>query len=247
MIADSAIIGPGVEMGKDVQIGNNAILEGDIVVGEGTRIDHNCIVRGQVEIGGGNWIYPNCVIGTGPQHKEFADKYPPDKGRITIGDRNVIREFATIHHPTKSESTRVGSDCYIMSYAHIAHDCLISDNAILATRITLGGHSEIHEYANIGQNTAVHPYCRIGCHAMIGMCSPIVKDALPFSLINRQKFAKVNRVGMERNGIGADDISDIEETYKMGLPVPDTTKWYHKVIDEFAAQSKRNCYLPDFM
>lgn len=249
-IGSNTTIGPGVSLGEDVEIGSNVVLEGEVTVGRRTRIDHGCVVRGAVTIGEGNWIYPYGVIGTGPQHRDFADVSPlePPAGpdRIVIGDNNVIREFATIHRPTASKRTAIGSNCYIMAYPHIAHDCVIGDEVILATRVTLGGHVEIRRCANVGQGTKVHPYCKIGSYTMIGMGSSITKDVLPFSLMNRQVFTKINRVGMERNKISQEDIAGIEGLYGRGLPVRNPSRWYEAEIASFMDESARRYYPPGF-
>ena len=249
-IGSNTVIGPEVSLEDDVVIGSNVTLEGDITVGRRTRIDHGCVVRGTVAIGENNWIYPYCVIGTGPQHRDFPDTRPPESpagtDKITIGDNNVVREFATIHRPTASKNTSIGSNCYIMAYPHIDHDCIIHDDVILATRVTLGGHVEIRRCANIGQGTGVHPYCKVGSYTMIGMGSSITKDVLPFSLMNRQVFTKINRVGMERNNISQDDIASIEDLYRRGLPVQSPSKWYEAEIASFMAESTRRYYPPSF-
>ena len=249
-IGSNAAIGPGVSLGDDVVIGNNVTLEGDVTVGRRTRIDHGCVVRGTVTMGEGNWIYPYGVIGTGPQHRDFPDTSPTEppavSDKIVIGDNNVIREFATIHRPTASKKTSIGSNCYIMAYPHIDHDCVIHDDVILATRVTLGGHVEIRRYANIGQGTKVHPYCKIGSYTMIGMGSSITKDVLPFSLMNRQVFTKINRVGMERNKISQEDIAGIENLYRRGLPVQNPSRWYEAEIASSLDESARKYYPPSF-
>lgn len=234
-----------VTLGDGVHIGDNVTLEGRITIGDGTRIDHGCVVRGDVEIGRGNWLYPHCVVGTGPQHRDHADSHPPRAGRITIGDHNTIREFATIHRPTIRPVTAIGSHCYIMAYPHIAHDCVICDHAILTTRVTLGGHVHIGEYANIGQGTQIHPFCRVGRYAMVGQGSSITKDVPPFALMNRQRFTKTNRIGMERNRIPREDMDAIHRYYESGI-CADPDAWYVREIEAFRRESKRDTFTPDF-
>lgn len=234
-----------VTLGDGVHIGDNVTLEGRITIGDGTRIDHGCVVRGDVEIGRGNWLYPHCVVGTGPQHRDHADSHPPRAGRITIGDHNTIREFATIHRPTIRPVTAIGSHCYIMAYPHIAHDCVICDHAILTTRVTLGGHVHIGEYANIGQGTQIHPFCRVGRYAMVGQGSSITKDVPPFALMNRQRFTKTNRIGMERNRIPREDMDAIHRYYESGI-CADPDAWYVREIESFRRESKRDTFTPDF-
>ena len=242
-IGHNCVISETVTLGRDVRIGNNAILDGDIIIGDRTRIDDGCTLRGKIRIGSGNWICPYGVIGTGPQHI----LHPHSDGVVRICDNNVIREFATIHRPTQSDETLIGSGCYIMAYPHIAHDCIIQDKAILTTRVTLGGHVTIEKYANIGQGTQIHPYCMVGQYCMIGQGSSITKDVPPFALMNRQVFTKINRIGLERNGVSASDISGIHQQYQRhGLDASDNSAWYGIMISEFVKRSTRSCYVPQF-
>ena len=48
------------------------------------------------EIGDGNEIFPMTSIGLVPQDLKFGG----EPTRVVIGDRNVIREFVTIHRGT---------------------------------------------------------------------------------------------------------------------------------------------------
>ncbi len=247
-VGSNTTLGPDVRLADSACIGNNVILEGHVTIESGTRIDHGCIIRGTVTIGKNNWVYPYCVIGTDPQHREFVDKNAlADLHSISIGDNNVIREFATVHRPIKYERTSIGSGCYIMAYAHIAHDCIISNNVVMATRVTLGGHIEIRQYANIGQGTKIHQYCKIGRHAMVGMGNSITKDVLPFSLINQQRFTKINRVGMERNGVASDDVDSIQNMYRDKFPIQDAHTWYEAELISFMKESTRKYYPPKFI
>ena len=69
------------------------------------------------------------------------------KTSLTIGDRNVIREFATLHRGTLQDhaETRIGNDNLFMAYTHVAHDCLIGDNVIMANGASLAGHVHVSD------------------------------------------------------------------------------------------------------
>lgn len=236
----NCLVGPNVKVGRDVHLEDNVVLYGDITIGDGTHIYTGCTIRGTVRVGCNNHIFPYCVVGTGPQHTEFADS---QAGTIQIGDDNTIREFTTIHLPTV-HTTSIGSGCYIMAYAHIAHDTDMHNAVILATRTTLAGHCTIEPHAYVGQGSSIHQYCRIGQYTMIGMNSSIIRDVPPFALMNRQVFTKINRVGLERGGISSADIHGIEQSYRRhGLNPPGQT-WYEEVIREFAINSTRGAYQP---
>ena len=248
-IGKNATISKSVTMQDGVIIGDNVILEGDITVGVGTRIDHGTIIRGTVAIGKNNWIYPFCIIGTGAQHILFKENdilsSITKNCAIKIGDNNIIREFTTIHLPTIKKNTAIGSDCYMMAYCHVAHDCTIHDGVILTNKTSLGGHVEVFEHATIGFDNNIHQYRKIGAYAMLGMGNSIAKDVPPFALINRQKFTKINEIGLERHGVKKSDIKKIKTLYMKGVPPKNTKTWYEKEIVKFL-KNAATCYVPKF-
>ena len=241
-----------VKIGRGVRIGHGCAIEGDVEIGQGTRIDHHTVVRGRVRLGENNWIYPFCAIGTGPQHSrhlEDASADPaayPARGEVRIGSGNILREYTTVHLPAVDERTSIGSCCHILAYSHVAHDCDVGDGVTMANGATLGGHCTVGERANLGFNVSVHPFCRVGRYAMVGMQNPVVKDVLPFSLINRQRFAKINRVGMERGGMNEGYMRAVEEAYAaMEAGVRGGSGAAHREISEFLEGSRRGFYHPD--
>ena len=249
-VADGAVLRGDVRLGRGARIGHGCILEGDIAVGDGTRIDDYCTVRGRVEIGPGNWIYPYCTIGTGPQHSahledpEADPAESPARGSITIGSGNIIREYSTVHLPTVDPATSIGSRCHVLSYSHIAHDCAVGDSVTMANGTTLGGHSIVEGGANLGFNVSVHPYCRIGAYAMVAMMMPVVKDVLPYALVNRQRLAGVNEEGMKRAGMTASDVADVRAAYgRLGLQGGGGR--FDDELRRFVKASKRGCYMPE--
>ena len=78
-----------------------------------------------------------------------------------IGDRNTIREFATLHIGTpcgQGGVTRIGNDNWIMAYMHIAHDCMVGNNTTLANNATLAGHVELGDWVMVGGLTGIHQF-----------------------------------------------------------------------------------------
>src|SRR5216683_3110029 len=86
-------------------------------VGEGTEIGAGAQVYGPARIGRENRIYPNAAIGFDPQDLKFQG----EEVGLEIGDRNVFREFCTIHRGTAKGGgvTRMGSDSLYMAYTHV--------------------------------------------------------------------------------------------------------------------------------
>ena len=261
-IAAGAVLRGRIKAGSGVRIGHGCVIEGDVEIGQGTRIDHHAVLRGRVRLGADNWIYPFCTIGTGPQHLRYLEDIRADpavhapRGEIRIGSGNIMREYTTVHMPAVDEVTTIGSHCHILAYSHIAHDCNVCDEVTMANGATLGGHSTVGERANLGLNVSVHPFCRIGRYSMVGMMNPVVKDVLPFALINRQRFTRINRVGMERGGMGEEDMLAVESAYREfgssagrgsgEAPGSRMESSWGREIAEFAARSKRGFYPPEW-
>lgn len=86
-------------------------------------IGPHVVIKGPVSIGKDNRIYQFSSIGEDPQDKKYANEIT----RLDIGDRNVIREFATMHRGTKQDRgvTQIGNDNLFMAYTHVAHDCIV--------------------------------------------------------------------------------------------------------------------------
>lgn len=187
-------------------------------IGASTKILSECFIGNNVEIGEDNIIGPNVVIGTPPQHRDYYTT-KGKLGKIKIGDRNIIREFATIHAPMH-ESTIIKNNCFIMAYAHVSHDSVIKDNVVLTNNVQIAGHSHIMKSVTIGLGTMIHQYSTIGSYSMVGMGSIVTKDIPPFLVYRNFKCYKVNIVGLERNGFSTDETQQIVDIYK-GVPFID--------------------------
>jgi UDP-N-acetylglucosamine acyltransferase len=162
------------------------------------------------------------VLGGEPQDVSF----PGHDSRLVIGDRNVIREGVTIHRSTKAGgATLVGSDCFLMALAHVAHDNRIGDRAIIANNVMLAGHVEIGERAFLGGGVGVHQFCRVGRLAMVGGYAKVVQDCLPFVITDGApaRARGLNVVGLRRAGLSASQLRTLHQAYRFllrsGLPL----------------------------
>jgi UDP-N-acetylglucosamine acyltransferase len=136
-----------------------------------------------------------------------------------IGDRTLVREFATIHRASTGGTgvTTVGSDNFIMANAHVAHDCHLGDGVVLASQSALGGHVEIGRCAVIGGVTGVHQFVRIGEYAFVGGCSAVIQDLPPYvkCVGNRAKPYGLNVVGLRRHGFPVEEIYALKQAYRI--------------------------------
>ena len=130
-------------------------------IGSGTWIGSNVTIMEGARIGKNVRIFPGAVISSIPQDLKFEG----EDSLAIIGDGCTIRECATINRGTKALGhTKLGTNCLIMAYAHVAHDCVLGDHVILVNGVALGGHVEIDDWAILGGLSAVHQFIHIGAH-----------------------------------------------------------------------------------
>lgn len=200
-IAASAIIEPFATIAADVVIGENTWIGPNACVWDGARIGDNCK------------IFPGAQISCEPQDL----KYEGEKTTAHIGNGTVIREFVTVSKGTSDKmDTKIGEDCLIMAYAHIAHDCQLGSNIIIGNACQIAGHVDIDDFAIISGLTAVHQFVKIGSHVMISGGSLVRKDVPPYIKAGREplSFAGINSVGLRRREFTSEIISHIQNSYR---------------------------------
>ncbi len=221
-IHPTAIIHPKAELADGVQVGPGTVIGDRVSIGAGTEIGAHVVLEGWVEIGENNRIFPGAVIGTEPQDLSYRG----DVSKVLIGDRNQIREYVTIHRPTQADAlTSIGSDNFLMAYAHVAHNCQIEDQVIIANAVELGGYVRVESRAVIGGLTGVHQLVQIGRCAMVGGMSRISRDVPPYLLVEGSpaRVRGLNRVGLRRSGIEASSsaFTELKQAYRLLYgPVP---------------------------
>jgi len=211
----TALVEPGAELAAGVQVGAYAIVGSQVRVGFRTCVGSHTILEGRTEIGADCRIGSHVIIGAPPQDV----KYHGEPTRLVIGDRTLVREFATIHRASTGGSgvTSIGPESFIMAYAHVAHDCQLGERVIMANQASLAGHVEIGRCAVIGGMSGVHQFVRIGEYAFLGACSAVLQDIPPFVKAqgNRAKPFGLNVVGLRRHGASAEAIQALKQAYRI--------------------------------
>ena len=234
-IHQTAIVSDGAEIGSDCYIGPFCTVGADVKLGSGVRLDSHVVVDGRTTIGDETRIYPFASIGLAPQDL----KYDGEPTATEIGKRNHIREFVTIHRGTAGGggTTRVGDGNLLMAQAHVAHDCTLGNEIIMANAATLAGHVEIADGASVGAYSGVHQFCRVGYQAFVGGYSVVVKDAMPFAIIqgNHARCYGLNRLGMRRRGYSKGVIEKLNHAFHLLLSSKlNTSQAVDRIRDEIA-------------
>ena len=214
-VHSAAHIDPNAKLGDRVTVGAFTIIGRDVEIGEGTEIGSHVVIEGPTKIGRDNRIAPFSSIGGAPQDKKYAG----EPTRLEIGDRNVIREFCTIHRGTTQDLglTKIGDDNWIMAYVHIAHDCQVADRTTLANNTTLGGHVHLGDWVFVGGLTGIHQFVKVGAHAMAGFASAVTQDVPPFMMVDGNPLAVrgFNIEGLRRRGFGSERIAAVKQMHRL--------------------------------
>jgi UDP-N-acetylglucosamine acyltransferase len=213
-IHNTALVSEDARIGEGVKIGPYSIIGPDVSIGADSEIGPHSVIEGRVSMGKYVRISQFASIGAPPQDLKYAG----EDTQVEIADRTVIREFVTIHRGTMDGKgvTRIGGNCLLMAYTHIAHDCQVGNNVIMANAATLGGHVFVGENVVIGGLSAIHQFCHIGDFAFLGGMSGINKDIPPYVKYwgSRGKIRGLNLVGMRRLGLSRETIEGLRSAYK---------------------------------
>ena len=214
----SAVIAPGAQIPESCTVGPFCTIGPEVVLGENCTLVSHVVLDGRTRIGARNVFYPFCSVGVAPQDL----KYRGEPTETILGDDNTIRESVTISRGTAGGGgvTRIGSNCLIMTCAHVGHDSQIGSHCILANAATLAGHVTIEDYVTLGAFCPVHQHCTVGRYAFIGGGTIVTQDVLPFSLTSVRRENKafgINKIGLERRGFAPERLKTLQKAFRLLL------------------------------
>jgi UDP-N-acetylglucosamine acyltransferase len=190
-----------------VTVGPYAVVGPEVSIGARTEIGAGAQIVGPTQMGVENRIFSHACIGFDPQDL----KYQGEKTRLEIGDRNLFREFATVHRGTEAGGgyTSIGSDNLFMAYTHVAHDCHVGNRTIFSNGATLAGHVLVEDD----------------------------QDALPFIKTVGYKPAcyGVNSIGLQRKGFDKQTLKTLDKAVRVLLRSGlNTTQALDRLREEFS-------------
>lgn len=212
-IHPTAIIKEGAILDPSVEVGPYAIIGENVKIGAGTVVQAHAFIDGHTTIGANCKIFPFACVGMPTQDLKFD-------GGITyaeIGDGTTLREFSTVHLGTRDgEVTKVGKNCLIMAYCHIAHGCEVGNDVIMSNSAMLAGEVKVEDKAVISGMLGVHQFVRIGTMSMTG-ASRVAQDVPPYMIVGREPAQTVglNLVGLQRRGVAAEAIAALKKAFKI--------------------------------
>ena len=209
-----AYVHPGAKIAKNVVVEPFTTISNNVEIGEGTWVGSNVTIMEGARIGNNCFIYPGSVISANPQDLKFEG----EDSLCTIGNNTTIRECVTINRGTKDRGlTKIGDNCLIMAYSHIAHDCNVGNDNIFANLAGIAGHVSIGNNVNVGAITTVHQFCKMGDFSFAGMNTSITMDVPAFVKVasDPARVIGLNSIGMKRNDIDEESVSLMKKAYKL--------------------------------
>jgi UDP-N-acetylglucosamine acyltransferase len=213
-IHPTAVVESGAKLGADVEIGAFAYVGGSVEIGDGSRLHHHASVEGNTVLGKNCEVFPHANIGGKTQDLKFKGGNPG----LRIGDRNVFREYVSVHCGTNDgEFTRLGSGNTFLAGSHIAHDCVLGSGIVMSNGAVLAGHVVVEDHVVIGGYGGVHQFCRIGAHAMLSAMAKLVQDLPPFFIADGipATVRAFNKVGLERHGYTPEQLERVKQVYRV--------------------------------
>ena len=214
MIHPTAIVHPSADIALDVEIGPYCIVGDRVKIGPRSKLLAHVVINGDTTLGEDVIVHPFASIGATSQDRKAADEV----SYTTVGDRTIIREYASIHRATRPGNTTViGNDCLLLAYTHVAHDCTVGNDVTMSNLAQLAGQVVVEDHAGIGGMVGVHQDVRIGAYAFVGGMTRIVRDVPPFFLAegNPAEVHGLNSVGLRRRNFPADTIAELKNAYKL--------------------------------
>lgn len=194
-IAKTAIVYPGVKLGKNVTIEDFCIIgvtprgaiEGELE----TVIGDDSVIRSHTVIYAGNKIGNKFQTGNKANIRELNDI----GNNVSIGTLSVVE-----HHVKIEDNVRIHTQVFIPEFSTLKKDCWIGPNVVFTNapypksknvKDELVGPT-IHENAIVGANSTLLPGVQIGKDAIVGAGSVVTKDVSAGDVVagNPAKFMK---------------------------------------------------------
>ncbi|KPM84278.1 UDP-3-O-(3-hydroxymyristoyl)glucosamine N-acyltransferase [Pseudoalteromonas lipolytica] len=161
IIADSAVIESGVNIGK------NSVVEHNVTIHKGSVIGENTIIRSNTVIGAQGFGFEKNADGSWIRF--------PHLGRVIIGSNVEIGALNSVCVGAL-ENTVISNGVKTDNLVHIAHNCQIGENSILTACTELSGGVTLGEGVWMGPNSSTMQKITIGDFAVVGLGSVVTKN-----------------------------------------------------------------------
>ncbi len=194
----TAVLGPGVVIGKSVHIGPLVSIGAGVHIADYSSIGAGSVIGDYSRIGAHTTLHPRvtlytevtlgdhvilhsgCVIGAdgfGFVFTNGAYEKFPQVGRVEIGNHVEIGANSTIDRAALGV-TSIGDGTKLDNMVHIAHNCRIGKNVVIAAQTGLSGGVIVEDYAVIGGQVGIGDKAVIQSKAVLGSGSGVLTSKI---------------------------------------------------------------------
>lgn len=194
VIADSAVIGDGVNIGPfcvisdNVLIGARSSLDAHVVVEANTEIGQDCVIKSQVVIGHdsviGHHVRLHAGVSIGAEGFGFAPTKDPSVtgweriaqlGRVVIGDHVRIGSQTCIDRGA-IDNTVIGNHVVIDNLVQVGHNVSIGDGTAIAAKTGIAGSTSIGKRCIIGGDVGITGHIEIADDVILSGMTMVTKS-----------------------------------------------------------------------
>ncbi len=215
-IHPTAVVDPRAELGPDVSVGPFCVIDADVTIGARTVLGPHVHITGRTTVGDDCRIFTGAALGEPPQDV----KYHGETSYLRIGDRNIIREYVTIHLAVgEGCATELGNDNMLMAYCHVGHNCVIGNNVCMANYVGISGCCLVDDRVTLGGMAGIHQNVHIGRLTMVGGYSKVTADVPPFMMVDGRPARPygLNTVGLKRAGFSSELRMYLKQAFRILL------------------------------
>jgi acetyltransferase-like isoleucine patch superfamily enzyme len=209
--APGLLLGEGVELPDDVEIGGHVIVHAGVRVGAGAWLQDGCVVGkpvalhvsssavggkppGPAEIGPGATVGAGAVVVAGARIGEravVADQAHV-RERTEIGAESVVGRAASVENDVRVGSrVRMQTGSYVTAWSVVEDDVFIAPCAVFTNDPTAGRRPDgmelrgpvLRRGCRIGAGAVLLPGVEIGAEAFVGAGAVVTRDVPPGALV----------------------------------------------------------------
>jgi UDP-3-O-[3-hydroxymyristoyl] glucosamine N-acyltransferase len=194
VVAESAVIGPGVSLGARSVVGREARIGADTkiapgcVIGDGAAIGESCQLFPNVtiyhdcRIGNRVIIHAGTVIGSdgfgfAPKQDGTYEKIP-QMGIVVIEDDVELGANCTVDRATMGQ-TVVKRGAKLDNLVHLAHNVVVGENTVIAAQTGISGSTKVGKNVMLAGQVGIVGHIEIGDRAVVMAQSGISKSIPP--------------------------------------------------------------------
>jgi UDP-3-O-[3-hydroxymyristoyl] glucosamine N-acyltransferase len=200
----SAVVAPGVTLGREVSIGPCTVIEEDAVIGDSVVIMAQCYVGHRARVGAGTFLYPQVTVredcelgervivhsgtvigadGFGYARNGEAYHKVPQVGNVVLEDDVEIGANSCVDRATTG-TTRIGRGTKIDNLVQVGHNVQIGEDVIIVAQSGISGSTRIGSGATLAGQTGVGGHIEVGENAVVASRAGVTTSVAPGAVVS---------------------------------------------------------------